>query len=162
MEHGDAKRSWDDVDVDETPLGKKFRSSDLEVLDELDEAEVAKSDLADVMRSLEEEIASSSPSSCDVSSGSDDRDSKESDLGFLLEASDDELGLPPTETSDFSPPEEIWSLEEEISNSYDDLDYDAYEKRFWQTEADETVIYDGGLFDSPLEFIWLSETTPAM
>jgi hypothetical protein len=98
--------------------GKRLRPEDLlDMLDDETEAD-AGGDLASVMRSLEEEI----------SAGELDLDLEPSppqpELGFLLEASDDELGLPPAGGSHASSEddyaagtlfgEQIWGFEDEI------------------------------------------------
>lgn len=71
-----------------------------DILDILDEPEIATGiqDLDSVIRSFEEEIIQSSPSLVHPPAGEFNSDSGDSrpDLGYLLEASDDELGLPPT------------------------------------------------------------------
>ncbi|KAJ6833812.1 uncharacterized protein M6B38_338945 [Iris pallida] len=58
----------------------------------------ATDDLDSVMRSFEEEIATALPSD-PVPVSTPDRNPHQPDLGFLLEASDDELGIPPPEIS---------------------------------------------------------------
>ena len=101
---------------------KRLRPEDLLDLldDETDAAAVG--DLASVMRSLEEEIAAG------------DVGAPQPELGFLLEASDDELGLPPAggATSDSSEEAgaagdleeitgfggQIWGFEDEIDGGY--------------------------------------------
>ncbi|CAA7408483.1 unnamed protein product [Spirodela intermedia] len=194
---------------EESPTGKKLRQADLEFLEILEDMEAvdrsastpADSDLADVMRSFEEEIAASSPSVCEpqqqpavesASSAStpEREDSRHSDLGYLLEASDDELGLPPAGPSlsddgdsaeedpredanqESAAPGQIWGFTDEIPNSYDALDLEAFENSFWPAGANEVVVFDGGLFDYPdvgsfmpsdlSEFSWQPGTTPAV
>lgn len=198
---------------EESQPGKKLRPADLEFLEILEDVEAvdrsaaapADSDLADVMRSFEEEIAAQSPSACEqpavqaaeeiaapCASTPDREDSRrQSDLGYLLEASDDELGLPPAgpsqsddgDSAEDDPREDanqgsaatgqIWGLADEIPNSYDALDLEAFENSFWTAGANEAVVFDGGLFDYPdmggsffpsdfSEFSWQPETTPAV
>ncbi|CAA6671389.1 unnamed protein product [Spirodela intermedia] len=183
---------------EESPTGKKLRQADLEFLEILEDMEAvdrsastpADSDLADVMRSLEEEIAASSPSACEpqqqpavesASSAStpEREDSRHSDLGYLLEASDDELGSHRAEedpredaNQESAAPGQIWGFTDEIPNSYDALDLEAFENSFWPAGANEVVVFDGGLFDYPdvgsfmpsdlSEFSWQPETTPAV
>jgi hypothetical protein len=103
---------------------KRLRPQDLlDMLDDDTDAAAA-GDLASVMRSLEEEIAS-----FDEAVGAPTQQQPE--LGFLLEASDDELGLPPAAASASSSEEasglagapesagaaldgQIWGFEDEI------------------------------------------------
>jgi len=109
---------------------KRLRPEDL--LDMLDDvvvdtdAAAAAGDLASVMRSLEEEI--SAGELLDVGP-------PQPELGFLLEASDDELGLPPaggsyTSSEDYAGAEDaaagdgvfgaqIWGFEDEIDGAAD-------------------------------------------
>ncbi|CAA6675044.1 unnamed protein product [Spirodela intermedia] len=181
---------------EESPTGKKLRQADLEFLEILEDMEAvdrsastpADSDLADVMRSFEEEIAASSPSVCEpqqqpavesASSAStpEREDSRHSDLGYLLEASDDELGLPPagpslSDDGDSAEEDPREDANQENPNSYDALDLEAFENSFWPAGANEVVVFDGGLFDYPdvgsfmpsdlSEFSWQPGTTPAV
>ncbi|RWW46574.1 hypothetical protein BHE74_00047487 [Ensete ventricosum] len=90
---GEQKRHRDDSDELESPEVKRLRADLLlDVFD--DDPGAGNQDLESVIRSLEKEIASPSPHSelqqePSVSAG-------QPVLGYLLEASDDELGLPPT------------------------------------------------------------------
>ncbi|CAL9168512.1 uncharacterized protein LOC103996590 [Musa acuminata AAA Group] len=90
---GEQKRHREDSDESESPEVKRL-GADL-LLDMLDDDPGAgNQDLESVIRSLEKEIAYPSPHSKlqhepSVSAG-------QPELGYLLEASDDELGLPPT------------------------------------------------------------------
>lgn len=74
-----------------------------DLLDMLDDTETVPGiqDLDSVIRSFEEEIRQASPSAATQSVVELASDSGESqpELGYLLEASDDELGLPPTGTT---------------------------------------------------------------
>ncbi|MQM02309.1 hypothetical protein Taro_035075 [Colocasia esculenta] len=119
------------------------------------------------MRSLQEEIAPFSSPQADRQLPDDGGvstsagDPRESDLGYLLEASDDELGLPPTvpssdegegaegETGEVGTqgPEglgQIWALEE-IRSCYDALEF----AEFGQVVGggDDGLVFDGGMFD---------------
>ncbi|XP_047059453.1 uncharacterized protein LOC124666146 [Lolium rigidum] len=111
--------------------GKRLRPEDLLSMldDETDTS--ATGDLASVMRSLEEEI----------SAGELDLDLEPSppqpELGFLLEASDDDLGLPPaggsyTSSDDYGGAagaalfgEQIWGFEDEIDGGAGDYGFGA-------------------------------------
>ncbi|XP_042425454.1 uncharacterized protein LOC122012863 [Zingiber officinale] len=79
---GDHKRRREEFEAG-SPEAKRFL---LDMLD--DDAEAGEQDLASIMKSLEQEIALPSPPPVQAPA---DRP----DLEFLLEASDDELGLPP-------------------------------------------------------------------
>ncbi|KAM3198090.1 hypothetical protein ACQJBY_073283 [Aegilops geniculata] len=106
----------------EAEAAKRMRPEDLLDLLDDDADAAAAGDLASVMRSLEEEICAG------------DLAPPQPELGFLLEASDDELGLPPaagassTSSDDAGgwEPEEpagvfgeqIWGFEDEIDGAY--------------------------------------------
>ena len=132
MESSSHKRAREAVDLaaageaaalPEAADAKRLRPQDLlDMLDDDTDAAAA-GDLASVMRSLEEEIAS-------FDEAVEAPTQQQPELGFLLEASDDELGLPPAGASASSsdeagglagaPPEsaldggQIWGFEDEI------------------------------------------------
>ncbi|KAL5227608.1 hypothetical protein ABZP36_015873 [Zizania latifolia] len=103
---------------------KRLRPEDLlDMLDDDVDAASAADDLASVMRSFEEEIA--------AGDAGDTVGATQPELGFLLEASDDELGLPPAtassseEEAGAGEPEEtiefggqIWGFEDGIGGGY--------------------------------------------
>ncbi|KAK8939867.1 hypothetical protein KSP40_PGU020253 [Platanthera guangdongensis] len=153
-----------------------------------DDADTGSEDgLESVMKSLEEEIRlpsypSQTPAEVPLTFG----DPLQPDLGYLHEASDDELGLPPTVTSSegegcwevdracgdietgFG---QIWGFADEIPQTYDGLDLVAYRTEETESVAGETAgILDGefGFFDEvyqPLdlaEFSWRPESLPAV
>ena len=159
--HGNNKRDRDESA--EFPEAKRLREADL-IFDILNDDDVVDSsadcvnDLADVIKSLEEEIAVPATEEGERSG------SPLLDLGYLLEASDDELGLPPAVGS--SPPsmssdgvevvgiaddetepvagfDRIWGFEDDVSaaSPYEGLEFGV------QTEFDDGVIFNGGLFD---------------
>lgn len=181
------KRRRDDGELEEEtpesspavspPEAKRIRE-DLffDILD--DEAEPDDNDLDSVMRSLEEELVDPVGVSDSGTVAVSDLELKQPDLGFLLEASDDELGLPPagsTEgetTSGEIPGEEteevgfgkIWGLDDEIH-----LDF-GYGPDNGGLDG-SAVIFDGGLFDydggfcGPADFsdlTWRPEYLPAV
>lgn len=183
--HCERKRIRDDSEnsVHDSPESKKLKEDLFDFLDETDTACPSSQDLDSVLRSLEEEIlvASHSPATknpapiVDLTSYSGD---SLPDLGYLLEASDDELGLPPSinsgtelqqeETelvrvlSESSGIGEFWGFEAQFPN-YDSFDLET-------AENSEFVAYDNGLFahsdvyfDSSdfSDFSWHSETLPA-
>lgn len=114
-------------------------------------------DLDSFMKSFEDEISGSSLLAV-VDLESDSGDSRP-DLGYLLEASDDELGLPPSmstlekevETelvraaSDASELSELWGFEEQISG-YDSFDFGFGDTVGQYNNSGDYVALDG-LFD---------------
>ncbi|KAJ0763758.1 hypothetical protein HanPI659440_Chr08g0284641 [Helianthus annuus] len=136
------------------------------LLDILDDSAVStpSHDLDSFMKTFQDEI---SPAPATEIAGINSGDRPE--LGFLFEASDDELGLPPTETNTRVLAEsvelsELWELDEQF------LSYDSFESEF---------VYDGdninngeyvtldGLFDhtdvgfGSSDLTWRPETLPA-
>ncbi|KAA8542698.1 hypothetical protein F0562_023803 [Nyssa sinensis] len=75
-----------------SPEAKRIRD---DLLDILDDSDTATQDLDSVIRSFEEEILHRPPQQADSYPSLDSGESQP-ELGYLLEASDDELGLPPT------------------------------------------------------------------
>lgn len=132
------KRVRDDSDEleFESSEAKRLRDDLLEFLDDADDTPSTQ-DLDSVMKSLQEEISASlSPASHRVTLDSGE---SQAQIGYLLEASDDELGLPPqgnslvsekkndeTELvrvlSDSSGIGELWEFEDRIP-SYDSFDF---------------------------------------
>ncbi|KAJ6853584.1 uncharacterized protein M6B38_113170 [Iris pallida] len=134
-------------------------------------------DLYSVMRSLEEEIATTAflPSSYPPSAPTpSDSNPNQPDLGFLLEASDDELGLPP--------PGGIAGPSDVVGGASDDVGFgkiwgfdDDFHLEFgfgseegdYNGSDDGPVIFDGGLFDcggAPefSDLTWRTEFLPAV
>nr|XP_016483637.1 PREDICTED: uncharacterized protein LOC107804287 [Nicotiana tabacum] len=176
-----------DVDLDSSEA-KQIREDILDILDEPDaltDCPPEIQDLDSVMKSFEEEILHRSnyldtQTVLDLTS-SESGDSRP-DLGYLLEASDDELGLPPT----FSPADEqvhaesampeaaglvnMVGFEDEMPN-YDTFDFGmADEVRQGDNDGvngnGDFVTVDG-LFDYPepsdfSEFPWRQESLPAL
>ncbi|KAF5727754.1 hypothetical protein HS088_TW22G01451 [Tripterygium wilfordii] len=87
----------DELEID-SPEVKRLRDDLLGVLDESD-PDPAIQDLDSVMKSFEEEISASLSLPVPVVDLTSDSGDSHPDLGYLLGASDDELGLPPTCTS---------------------------------------------------------------
>ena len=183
------KRDWDDLADSEvgSPEVKRLRDDLLGFLDESN-LEPATPDLDSLMRSFEEEIATASSSPVPVVDLTADSGESQPELGYLLEASDDELGLPPSVTSnsqqefdeatefarvttDSSETSEIWRFEDQIPN------YDAFELEAGDmfsgsgngSDAAEYVGLDGLLEYSNLcsdaldnsDFLWRQESLPA-
>ncbi|CAD5164575.1 uncharacterized protein LOC135644678 [Musa acuminata AAA Group] len=178
----DRKRRRDEAEEQESPEAKRLRDDlFLDILD--DDAEAGDQDIASVMKSLEEEIALSSPPPPPPTRALVKTD--QPDLGFLLEASDDELGLPPPVQSSSDDGGEapaaddpaaegvavegvvfgqIWGLDDDITGYYDGFDLGiGPDDRVDTTDAAEDgVFYDGGLFDyadvlcAPPDFLDLS------
>ncbi|XP_020581063.1 uncharacterized protein LOC110025118 [Phalaenopsis equestris] len=162
---------------EESPESKRLHA-DADVLigileeDDVDagERDPASLDLATVMKSLEEEIAMPTENDED----------RQAEIGYLFEASDDDLGLPPPETAqavpaaawteeDVEPAEgfdQIWGFqEEEIPLWYDELTEFGFpsEEKFGAPEDGGdgfAVSFDGGLFDSS-DLCWRPESLPA-
>lgn len=155
-----------------SPEVKRLREDLLDSLDDDPEFCTSNQDLDSFMKSFEEEITAS-PGVVDLVSESGE---SQPDLGYLLEASDDELGIPPPTASPVG-------LENELKTELVPVESDSSEfgGEFWEVpgydafgfglgEADN---YDGeyvaldGLFDySDLgfgsgDFPWRPETLPA-
>ncbi|MED6131977.1 hypothetical protein PIB30_015127 [Stylosanthes scabra] len=152
-------RGDSDDSVLESPEAKRFRDEFLEFFDDADEAPSTQ-DLDSVIRSLQEEIsASPSPAPFPVTSDSGE---SQPQIGYLQEASDDELGLPPPGnfsvvpegnredaagelvrvSSDTSGIGELWEFEDRIP-SYDSF---GFESGFVYESNTDYVAFDG-LFD---------------
>ncbi|KAK3001978.1 hypothetical protein RJ639_022390 [Escallonia herrerae] len=178
------KRSRYDSDESEfgSPEVKRLRHDLFDVLDESDDACTTNQDLDSFMKSFEEEISASGSSSPAVAVVDLTSESGESqpELGYLLEASDDELGIPPSVTSpsevdnraetesvrvfsDSGGLTELWGFNDQISG------YDSFEFGFGDVDAfnnGEYVALDG-LFDysdlgfGSSDYPWRPETLPA-
>ncbi|URD94074.1 PRP4 pre-mRNA processing factor 4 [Musa troglodytarum] len=147
----------------------------LDILD--DDADAGDQDVTSVMKSLEEEIALPSPPPPPHVPPQDAAVSDLPDLGYLFEASDDELGLPPPAPSSSGDGSEacneeegvgfaqIWGFDEDLSG------YNGFELGI-RPEAEDVVVFDGELFDygdatvcgAPefADLSWRSETLPAV
>lgn len=142
----------------------------LDILDDSD-AYTASQDLDSFMKSFQDEI---SPAPEVVT----DSGESQPELGFLFEASDDELGLPPSEkTRDLAESvelSELWGLDEQIT-SYDSFEYeygygdvDVVSNNYYNNNNNggEYVALDG-LFDhtdlgfGSSDLLWRPETLPA-
>lgn len=183
------KRARDDSEEPEldfdSPEVKRLRENLLDSLDDDSEFCTTSQDLDSFMKSFEEEITASPSAAAggeaaqvvDLTSGSGE---SRPDLGFLLEASDDELGLPPTASSP-------GGLESEIRSELVRVESDSSEigSEFWEMPGydsfgfgfgESETSYDGGngeyvaldgLFDysdmgfGSSDFAWRSETLPA-
>ncbi|XP_060185705.1 uncharacterized protein LOC132615143 [Lycium barbarum] len=128
-------------------------------------------DFDSFMKTLEEQITPSPAT--EVVDLTADSDESTPELGYLLEASDDELGIPPRvmttveiiksdglcESNELS--NELWELDERIPN------YDLFDLGIYSSSVCDYVAIDG-LFDdhsdlgfgSP-DFLWRPETLPA-
>ncbi|XP_047321063.1 uncharacterized protein LOC124925138 [Impatiens glandulifera] len=171
------KRDRDDSDEFElaSPEVKRLRDDLLSFLDDSDHS-TATPDLDLFMRSFQQEISASPVVVVDLT---EEPDESRLDLGYLLEASDDELGLPPppppppttTTTNDIvALGSEMWRFDEQIS-SYDEFgivgdgegssystagEYVALEGLFDYSDADFCTVVD-----EP-EFLWRQETLPSL
>ncbi|CAK9153658.1 unnamed protein product [Ilex paraguariensis] len=171
------KRVRDELDESEidSPDVKRIREDLLNNLDDSDLCTESE-DLESFMKSFEEEI-SGSPSHATVVDLTSDSGESQPDLGFLLGASDDELGLPPSNTSPngveypeenelvrvSSELSELWGFEDHIP-SYDSFEYGIGVTDSHINGNGEYVALEG-LFDySDLGFgsdLWRPETLPA-
>ncbi|KAJ8501267.1 hypothetical protein OPV22_011819 [Ensete ventricosum] len=161
-----------------SPVAKRLL---LDILD--DDADPGDQDVASVMRSLEEEIALHSPLPHLTPQDAAQSD-QPPDLGYLFEASDDELGLPPPAPSSSGDGSEayneegfgfgfgfgqIWGFDEDL-RGYDGFEFGIRPDE--RAEAEDGVVFDGGLFDygeaTPCgapelaDLSWRSETLPAV
>ncbi|KAL8120884.1 uncharacterized protein LOC141724952 [Apium graveolens] len=135
-------------------------------LDDLDDSDVCKSpDLDLFMKSFEQEISGSIPPTVKIVDLETDSGESRPDLGYLLEASDDELGIPPSEKSIdtelfrvTTESTELWRFDEQTFG-YDSFDLgfndDVYEH---DSNSTEFVALDS-LFDYT---DGQSETLPAL
>ncbi|KAH6802110.1 hypothetical protein C2S51_033556 [Perilla frutescens var. frutescens] len=177
------KRGRDESDETEfeiySPEVKRLRENLLDSLDDDTEFCTTSQDLDSFMKSFEEEITAS-PSAGGteiqlVDLTSDSGDSRP-DLGYLLEASDDELGLPPAESSSGETTVELVRVESDSSELgsgfWEVPGYDSFEFGLGGSEINynggngEYVALDG-LFDysdvgfGSGDFGWRPETLPA-
>lgn len=174
-EHSNKKRVREDEAEFDLPEVKKIRDDLLDILDESD-PEATAQDLDSVMKSFEEELsASSSSSPVVVDLTSDSCESSQPDLGYLLEASDDELGLPPSVNSsleedrngvtelvrvDSAGNDGFWGFEDQIPS------YDSFELGIVEYNT-EYAAFDDGLFDhsnvcfDSSDYSWRLGTMPA-
>ncbi|KAA8529178.1 hypothetical protein F0562_034023 [Nyssa sinensis] len=177
------KRARDDSDELEldSPEVKRLRDDLLNILEDSDPC-TTNLDLDSFMKSFEEEISASPFPPATVVDLTADSGESRPDLGYLLEASDDELGLPPSSTSpsevenneeselvrvssDSSGLSELWGFDDQIPSyefGFGDSD------RFNDTNG-EYVALDG-LFDHSdvvlgssdySDLSWWPETLPA-
>ncbi|KFK43598.1 hypothetical protein AALP_AA1G147100 [Arabis alpina] len=180
VELTDKKRVRDESDetVLDSPEVKRLRDDLFDVLDDSDPEPVSQ-DLDSVMKSFEDELSATVTTTAQISGET------QPDLGYLLEASDDELGLPPpppsvsptqivkedetTETltdlvratSDSSVIDEIWGFEDHVSN-YGGLDFDSGVGEGGDYVAVEGLFeFSDDCFDSGELFSWRSESLPA-
>ncbi|KAH7516544.1 uncharacterized protein LOC107429425 [Ziziphus jujuba] len=192
MENQFVKKRVRDASEDsehDSPEVKRLRDDLLGFLDDSD-ADQTTQDLDSVMKSLEEEISattscSASPASAPVPVVDLTSDTGESqpELGYLLEASDDELGLPPSINSsdeeckkdetelvgvstDSSVIGELWGFDDHIP-SYDSFGLgvgDNYNSNNDYVAFDGLFGYSDVYFDSSdfAEISWRSETLPAL
>lgn len=167
MESSSHKRAREDLAAGEAAAlleadAKRLRPEDLlDMLDD-DADAAAAGDLASVMRSLEEEIASFDEAGAAATSASAAAvQPTQPELGFLLEASDDELGLPPagassSEDAGGAAGEEpdvaaglggqIWGFEDEIDGGFGGYSPEATAAAAAAAAAWDDDGFDAGLF----------------
>lgn len=186
MENQNTKKR-ERVDSDAgSPEVKRLRDDLLGFFDESD-PEPATQDLDSLMRSFEEEIATAPSSTVPVVDLTLDPGESQPELGYLLEASDDELGLPPSSSSitsnsqeldepaelvrlstDSSEIGDLWRFEDQIPN-YDAFELEARDVYSGDSAEAEYVAFDGLFeyanlcFDASdnLDFLWRQESLPA-
>ncbi|CAH8389011.1 unnamed protein product [Eruca vesicaria subsp. sativa] len=166
----DKKRVRDESEdtILDTPEVKRLRDDLFDVFDDSDPEPVSQ-DLDSVMKSFENELSSTVTTET------------QPDLGYLLEASDDELGLPPppqvstipavkevetTEevtdliraSSDSSGIDELWGFEDRVSD-YGSLDFGSGVGDYVAVEG--LFDFSDGCFDSGDLFSWRAESLPA-
>ena len=168
----------DQLELDSQEV-KKLREDLLDFFDDSDLCTTSQ-DLDSFMKSFEEEISSSKPPPVPVVDLTSESGESRPELGYLLEASDDELGLPPSATTDtksYVEPElvrvdsesqglgEFLGFGEQICE-FDSLEFGIGEGSSYGNNG-EYVALDG-LFDysdlgfGSSEFSWRSETLPAL
>ncbi|KAD2804287.1 hypothetical protein E3N88_37664 [Mikania micrantha] len=137
----------------------------LDILDDSDVPTVSH-DLDSFMKSFQDEI-SPAQEAVGLTSNSADRQ----ELGFLFEASDDELGLPPTDTNTSFAESvelgELWGIDDQFL-SYGSFEYEVFhdDVSINSFNNGEYVVLDG-LFDhtdlgfGPSDLSWRPETLPA-
>ncbi|KAJ4830662.1 hypothetical protein Tsubulata_045836 [Turnera subulata] len=153
----DGRVDSDDSGVN-SPEAKRIQDDLLSILDDSDEHPIQ--DLDSVMRSFEEEIlvAEPVPAGGEVTSFSG---GSQPDLGYLLEASDDELGLPPAvsgEEEKVGVAEALASAGSEVVSGYGDMlgfeeqipSYEAYE---FGLGGDSGVIGYNGSYNDNGDFV---------
>ncbi|XP_047342342.1 uncharacterized protein LOC124945870 [Impatiens glandulifera] len=158
MEEPSHNKRVRDEDSDElylnSPEVKRLRE---DLLDDSDPSFTTPEDLDSFMKSFQEEISAFPPSPASSPAPNQFVESGDSmpDLGYLLEASDDELGLPPSTTpvSEVASNEEIdrtefgelWRFDDQIP-SYDSFEFGIYGCQDNNFNDGEFVALDG-LFD---------------
>lgn len=160
------KRIRYDADIPESTQSESKRLR-VDFLDDLDDSDIGTTspDLDLFIQSFEQEIAGSVPPAVKIIDLETDSGESRPDLVYLLEASDDELGIPTSEkpidaelfqvTTEST---ELWRFDEQ-SFGYDSFDIgfndDIYEQN---SDLTEFVALDS-LFDHT---DWQSETLPAL
>ncbi|KAE9618756.1 hypothetical protein Lal_00047799 [Lupinus albus] len=176
------KRVRDDSSESWLELSESKRLRD-DLLEFFDEADLIPSthDLDSIMKSLQDEIyASPSPAPITVTSNTGE---SQPHIGYLLKASDDELGIPPPGdssvkelkkedaelfrvSSDSSGIGDLWQFEDQItrSDSFDMGNGFGYENSNTEYVAFDGVFGHSDLYYDSAEFFesWRHETMPAL
>ncbi|KAL2234985.1 uncharacterized protein LOC105161068 [Sesamum indicum] len=169
----EAEESESDID---SPEVKRLRENLLDSLDDDAEFCTSTQDLDSFMKSFQEEIAASTSAgdggAVDVGA---DRGESRPELGYLLEASDDELGLPPPTSSPGGMKNELTELDRFESDASE------FGREFWEfsgyesfglglgaaDNANSEYVALDGLFDyadlgvGSGDLAWRPETLPA-
>ncbi|PKA64646.1 hypothetical protein AXF42_Ash007393 [Apostasia shenzhenica] len=146
-------------DEGESTEAKRLNTRLLDIFEDDDDIDAGE-DLATVMKILEEEIA--------LRPGTEvNREATKAEMGYLLDASDDELGIPPATQSgpeEAEPAErfgQIWGFEDDGIPVW----YEGLPEFVIPPDQDGSNgvagSFDGGLFDSS-DFYWLPESLPAL
>ncbi|XP_030552242.1 uncharacterized protein LOC115756547 [Rhodamnia argentea] len=158
----------DDLDFQSAEV-KRLRDDLLSFLDDSD-PDPGAPDLDSLMRSFQDEIAaapassSPSPAAVEVVDLTAESGDSKSELGYLLEASDDELGLPPSTTpssgeaasceaelvraaSEASGVSEFWEFEDRISSYGDSFQFGGAGDGYGGGDDEGEYVAFDGLFD---------------
>ncbi|KAL2462115.1 hypothetical protein Adt_45535 [Abeliophyllum distichum] len=170
------------VESSEVELDSPEAKQILDILDDLDSVmgrEEVIEDLDSVIRSFEEELHPNNTSSSSevIQLLSDAAGESQPDLGYLLEASDDDLGLPPTipnfqeEQANTEPvdlpvavhPDSV-KLGNMIGLEHELATYDSFELGLGDGNNCNYFDTVDGLFDysEPTDFSWRTESLPAL
>lgn len=160
MEHKRSREEEESCNSPSSPKAKRFHADILlGIFDDGDQEDDVggreapfdvPEELATVMRSLEREIALAAPSSSSPS--------PLPELGYLLEASDDELGIPPAAEEERGGGVEaeraaaMWLGDDDGMSGYG---YDGLGFGFVRFEEADDEVDDGGPFDYARDDIWI-------
>ncbi|RWW83575.1 hypothetical protein BHE74_00007907 [Ensete ventricosum] len=161
MEHKRSREEEESCNSSSSPEAKRFHADILlgmfDDRDEEDDVGVREApfdvpeELATLMRSLEQEIAL-------AASSSSSSPSPPPELGYLLEASDDELGIPPAAEDERGGGVEaeraaaMWFRDDDGMSGFG---YDGLGFGFVRFEEEDDELDDGAPFDYARDYIWI-------